>query len=139
MRRLRSDSGAVAVEFRPGDGSDLVGGVIDCGRTYGSQLSVPAAARERRSFAGVRSVAVQRVESTGGTSRFPPQENSRRHSPPHRSDHLQKHGRQLSAGLFGRSFGHSDGDLPAHIPHRHVTSALAGENLEGAGVMRCDG
>lgn len=112
----------------------VLSGIIDCGRTYGSQLSVPAAARE-----SVRSMAVQRVESTGGTSRFRRRRTLAGTYHLTDPDHLQKDGRQFSTGLFGRSFGHSDGDLPAHVPHRHVTSTLGGANLEGAAVMRCDG
>ncbi len=61
MRRLRSESGAVAVEFALVMVPLLLIllGIIDFGRAYGSQLSVSAAARE-----GVRSMAVQGVEST---------------------------------------------------------------------------
>ena len=103
----------------------ILSGIIDCGRTYGSQLSVPAAARE-----SVRSMAVQRVESTGGTSRFRRRRTLAGTYHLTDPDHLQKDGRQFSTGLFGRSFGHSDGDLPAHVPHRHVTSTL------GARILR---
>lgn len=61
MRKLRSDSGAVAVEFALVMVPLLLilMGIIDFGHAYGSQLSVSAAARE-----GVRSIAVQGVEST---------------------------------------------------------------------------
>ncbi len=56
MRRLRSDSGAVAVEFRPGDGSDLVGG-------GSSTAAVPTALNcqcRRQHAKGVRSRAFGR-------------------------------------------------------------------------------
>jgi len=55
MRRLRSDSGAVAVEFRPGDGSDLVGGGHRL-RPYLRLSIVSAGGSTRKAFVRGRSV-----------------------------------------------------------------------------------
>jgi Flp pilus assembly protein TadG len=133
MRRLRSDSGAVAVEFA------LVliplililTGVIDFGRAYTQQLSLSAAARE-----GVRVMAVQN-DPVAAKAKV-------REAAPALSPALTDS--QIAISGTGCPAGYPVGQtvtVTVTYPLTSITgmfdSLFSGEHLTGKGVMRCGG
>lgn len=136
MQKLRSDSGAVAVEFALVMVPLLLIllGIIDFGRAYGSQLSVSAAARE-----GVRSMAVQGVESTAKNVAI---SAAGELSPALTTSQIAitytKDGGSVAACSSGASV-----TMTVTYPLTSLTgmfaSTFAGKNIREVGVMRCNG
>lgn len=138
MRRLRSDSGAVAVEFALVVVPLLLIllGIIDFGHAYGSQLSVSAAARE-----GVRSMAVQGVESTAknvaisAAGELSPALTTSQIAITYKKD---ADGTSASACSSGVSVTMTV-TYPLTSLTGMFTSTFAGKNIREVGVMRCNG
>jgi len=136
MRQLRSDSGAVAVEFALVMVPLLLIllGIIDFGHAYGSQLSVSAAARE-----GVRSMAVQGVESTAknvairAAGELSPELTTSQIAITYTKD-----GGSVADCSSGASV-----TMTVTYPLTSLTgmfaSTFAGKNIREVGVMRCNG
>jgi len=133
MRRLRSDSGAVAVEFA----LVLIPlilillGVIDFGRAYTQQLSLSAAARE-----GVRVMAVQ---NDPATARAKVRDAATALSPALTDS-------QITISGTGCPTGYSVGQtvtVTVTYPLTSITgmfdTLFSGEYLTGKAVMRCGG
>ncbi len=131
MRRLRSDSGAVAVEFAlvllPL--VLIVMGIIDFGSAYGSQLSLSSAARDGArvmALSGTRAAATTATTAAAaGLSQAP-------------TIVITVNGSATASCSAGATV-----TVKATYPLTSLTgmfsSLMAGEKLTGVGVMRCGG
>ncbi len=129
MRRLRSDSGAVAVEFALVMVPLLLIllGIIDFGRAFTNQLAVTAAARE-----GVRTMAIQNdaAKATQATK-----DAAQQLSPKLTTSQISIFPATCSSG--------ASVTVTVTYPLTSATgmfsSTFSGKNLVGTAVMRCNG
>lgn len=144
MHRLRSEGGAVAVEFALVMVPLLLIllGIIDFGHAYGSQLSVSAAARE-----GVRSRAVQ-----GVVVNQPAAEATAKQVAISAAGELSSAASNLAITFSYADQGGTSTDkclsggsvtMRATYPLTSITgmftSTFAGKTISEVGVMRCNG